>query len=73
MKIQLTEWGERNYSPPPSLRILRAWAASGQLHPTPEKVGRMWMVDEYTIRVTIHEISDLSTMSERAKHIFKTT
>jgi hypothetical protein len=73
MKIQLTEWGERNYSPPPSHRILRAWAASGQLLPTPEKVGRIWMVDEHTIRVAIPETSDLSRMSERAKHIFKTT
>jgi len=72
MKITLSEWGIRNYSPPPSLRILRAWASSGQIYPAPEKVGRTWMVDERAVRVPMPEPMDLSTMSQRAINILKT-
>lgn len=71
MKIQLTEWGARNYSPVPSVRILRAWASSGQIYPAPEKVGRVWMVDERAVRVAMPETIDLSTMSDRARFILK--
>lgn len=71
MKIQLVEWGARNYSPAPSLRILRAWASSGQIYPAPEKVGRTWMVDELASRVSICESIDVSKMSNRAIHILK--
>lgn len=71
MKIQLTEWGARNYSPAPSVRILRAWAGSGQIYPPPEKVGRVWMVEERAIRTPLPDMIELSTMSDRARHILK--
>lgn len=51
MKIALSEWAKRNYSPPPSLYILRAWANSGQIVPAPEKVGCKWMVEENAKRI----------------------
>lgn len=71
MKIQLTEWGAINYSPAPSVRILRAWASTGQIYPNPEKVGRVWMVDERAIRTPLPDTVELSTMSDRARHILK--
>ena len=72
MKIQLTEWGARNYSPAPSIRILRLWASSGQLYPAPEKVGHEWMVDEHAIRVAVPEVADSNSASDRVRNILRT-
>jgi len=57
MKITIAEWGERNYSPAPSRRILSAWAKSGQICPAPERVGLRIMVDECAERIPMPEIS----------------
>lgn len=73
MKIPLIEWANRNYSPAPSPRIVRAWAASGQLLPAPEKVGKTWMIDEKAVRIPLAQVSvDVSKLSNRAANIFKT-
>lgn len=73
MKITLQEWGSRNYNPAPSIRILRAWASSGQIFPTPEKVGRTIMVDETAIRtplpIIINNATNDTAMSSRARAI----
>lgn len=53
MKITLTEWGARNYSPCPSAHILRTWARTGQIVPAPELVGRSCMVDERAQRIPL--------------------
>ncbi len=50
MKILLTEWAARLYSPAPSAFVLRKWAREGEIYPPPEKVGRDWMVDERAVR-----------------------
>jgi predicted site-specific integrase-resolvase len=51
MKILLTEWASRHYSPAPSLFTLRRWARDGEIYPPPEKAGKFWMVDERAVRV----------------------
>lgn len=71
MKITLTEWALRNYAPSPSIHTLRAWVASGQIYPAPERVGRMWMVDERATRVALPDEMNLSAISERARYILK--
>jgi hypothetical protein len=57
MKITLSDWGSKHYSPPPSKRVLRAWVNSGQIHPLPERVGLRIMVDESAVRIPMPEIS----------------
>lgn len=54
MKITLTEWAAKNYTPPPSAWVLAEWRRAGQIHPLPERVGREWYVDADARRV-IHE------------------
>jgi hypothetical protein len=71
MKITLSEWGERNYSPPPSRRILSAWAKSGQIHPAPERVGLRFMVDERAVRIPMTEIAEAVNISDRALRILR--
>ena len=51
MKLLLTEWASRKYSPAPSLFTLRRWARDGEIYPPPEKVGKSWMVDETAVRL----------------------
>lgn len=51
MKLLLTEWAAKNYSPPPSLFTLRRWARAGEIYPPPEKVGKSWMVDDTAVRL----------------------
>lgn len=51
MKVKLTEWASRNYSPAPSIHILRRWTREGQIHPEPEKAGRDYYVEETAIRI----------------------
>jgi len=51
VKILLTDWASRNYSPPPSLFTLRRWARDGEIWPAPEKCGKSWMVDETAVRI----------------------
>jgi predicted site-specific integrase-resolvase len=70
MKITLAEWAARNYDPTPSIRTLRIWAATGQIVPPPEKVGRTLMVDERAVRVPLSapptEVANEGKMSDRA-------
>lgn len=70
MKVSLTVWAQLHYDPPPSIRTLRAWAATGQLHPEPELVGRCYMVEKTAVRVHLPPAAaNDSTMSDRAKAI----
>ena len=74
MKIPLIEWGAKNYRPCPSIRTLRAWASSGQIHPQPEKVGRDWMVEEHAQRMPLPTLpAEATTMSPRALAILRET
>jgi predicted site-specific integrase-resolvase len=57
MKILLTEWAARHYSPAPSDWTLRRIARDGQIYPPPEKVGREWYVDENAKRLTAARVS----------------
>ncbi len=52
MKILLTDWASRRYSPAPSAFVLRKWCRDGEIYPPPEKVGRDWYVDETAKRLT---------------------
>jgi predicted site-specific integrase-resolvase len=52
MKITLTEWAARRYSPPPSAWVLRRWTRDGELHPAPELVGKSYYIDENARRLT---------------------
>lgn len=73
MKITLTDWAMRNYSPPPSRHTLRLWANSGQIVPPAEKVGKTWMVDEHAVRVPLAQpSSNVVSLSPRAQGILKT-
>ena len=51
MKLLLTEWAAKHYSPPPPLFTLRRWARDGEIWPAPEKVGKAWYVDESASRM----------------------
>ena len=53
MKIPIAAWAATHYSPPPSIRTLRYWAASGQIVPAPEKVGRALMVEDTAQRLPL--------------------
>lgn len=73
MKITLQEWGRKNYSPCPSIRILRAWASSGQIAGA-EKVGTCYMVDENSVRTPVVvqcANMDNMEMSPRARRILQ--
>lgn len=52
MLIPLTEWASRRYAVPPSIDTLRRWVREGQIHPAPERAGRLYQVDENAVRVT---------------------
>lgn len=70
MKITLQEWGRRHYVPPPSIRILRSWVATGQIAGV-EKVGTSYMVDENAVRTPMVVQSNNMKMSERARQILQ--
>lgn len=70
MKITLQEWGRRHYAPPPSIRILRSWVATGQIAGV-EKVGTSYMVDENAVRIRVDIQYDDMEMSPRARQILK--
>lgn len=72
MKIKLTEWGILNYSPSPSNGELCRWAKTGQIHPSPERVGRHLMVDENAVRIPLCETVVVGKISSRALKILKT-
>lgn len=52
MKIPLSDWAARHYSPPPSPWVLRKWVRAHQIHPAPEKVGSAYYVAENAERRT---------------------
>ena len=51
MKLLLTDWAAKHYSPPPPLFTLRRWAREGEIWPAPERVGKFWYVDESAERL----------------------
>ena len=53
MKVTLTAWAEARYDPVPSLWTLRRWAREGELHPTPELVGKTYYVDANARRLSV--------------------
>lgn len=53
MKIPLTEWAKRRYSPTPPISTLRRWARTGELGPTVEKCGKELYVDEKAERLSV--------------------
>lgn len=70
MKIKLTEWASRHYSPTPKIVTLRAWANSGQIFPPPEKVGSHgFMVEESAVRIPASTNDVVGTISDRARSI----
>ena len=68
MKVTLQAWGRRHYSPSPSIRILRTWAATGQIAGA-EKVGTCYMVDENAVRTPVVVQCVNMEMSPRAQQI----
>jgi predicted site-specific integrase-resolvase len=52
MKLLLSEWAARHYTPPPSQWVLRQWARNGEIFPPPERCGRHWYVEESAERLT---------------------
>lgn len=73
MKIELEAWAALNYEPTPSTGTLRAWVKTGQIVPAPEKVGRIWMVDEMATRMPLSIRKDAASMSKRALEILHGT
>ena len=53
MKILLTVWAARRYSPAPPIFTLRRWARAGEICPAPEKVGKAFYVDENAERIGV--------------------
>ena len=51
MKLLLTDWAAKHYSPPPPLFTLRRRARDGEIWPAPEKCGKHWYVDEAATRI----------------------
>lgn len=43
--LTLEEWAKR-YQPPPSIKTVRRWRASGNIIPQPTKSGRRYYVSE---------------------------
>lgn len=46
MKVPLSDWAAKQYSPPPSPFTLRRWAREGLIYPAPQKVGKAYYVEE---------------------------
>lgn len=66
MKILLSAWAAKHYSPPPAIRTLRGWVRTGQIHPPAELVGRHYMVEEDAVRIpTEPEEKDYPPVDER--------
>lgn len=61
-RIPLPTWAAANYSPPPSLWVLRKWARNGEIWPAPERVGRDWYVREDAKRQTGERASLVSRL-----------
>ncbi len=51
VKVKLTEWAARHYTPAPSLWTLRRWVREQQIQPAPEQVGKAYYVEETAVRV----------------------
>lgn len=52
MKITLTEWASKHYSPAPTAWVLGQWRRACQIQPAPERVGREWYVEQDAQRMT---------------------
>jgi hypothetical protein len=65
--ILLTEWGEANFSPPPSLHTLKTLAAAGKIVPAPTLVGRRWYVDPYAKHADTLPQKPIKTQPKRKK------
>ena len=50
MKIPLEDWAGLLYGRhAPTINTLRHWARDGRIFPSPQKIGRRWLVDEAAI------------------------
>lgn len=45
MKIRLTEWAARNFSPAPCRNTIGNWIRQGRIAPAPVFIGRAYWVD----------------------------
>lgn len=68
MKILLSHWATKRYSPAPSDFVLRKWCREGQIHPAPEKVGRDWYVDEKAERILERTGNPRRSLVDRLQH-----
>lgn len=60
MKITLTEWAARRYSPAPSAWTLRRMVREGDIYPKPELLGRTYYVHENARRLSASDGPALS-------------
>jgi predicted site-specific integrase-resolvase len=67
MKITLTAWAAARYSPAPSLWVLRKWVREGQIHPTPELVGKTYYIEENARRLVPGAPAQRVSLVERIK------
>lgn len=75
-RITLEAWASANFSPPPTLPTLRAWARQQRIQPAPVKVGRTWYVEpcaQYDAagRVSVQALVVCDGLSERAAAILR--
>lgn len=63
MKILLTDWAARHYSPAPSIWVLRKWVRDGEIYPAPEKVGSAYYVEDTARR----QLSPRPSLVERLR------
>ena len=66
MKITLTEWASRRYSPAPSAWTLRRLANKGKFYPPAEKFGRTYYVDENARLLSAAPVSLVERMRAEA-------
>lgn len=49
MKIRLSDWLEREFSPAPAMRTARRWIKQGKIYPAPVKIGKAYYVEKNAI------------------------
>lgn len=50
-KITIEAWAALQYHPAPTASVLGRWRRDSQIHPPPERVGRVWYVEPDAQRV----------------------
>lgn len=49
MKIRLSDWLEREFSPAPAMRTASRWVKEGKIYPPPIKVGNAYYVEQNAV------------------------